>query len=293
MELKNKNAIVTGGSLGFGYEISKTFVQQGANVIICARDKVKLGVAVDQLKSFLPPHTDQKEFGIATDVSDEKQVKNLIDVSINKLTTIHILVNNAGIYGPKGSIDEINSEEWVRAITINLIAPFYVLHHILPHMKKNGYGKIVNVSGGGATLPLPMISAYAASKAGLVRLTETIAEELRSTGIDINSIAPGALNTRLLDEVLQAGPEKVGKLFYDRAVNQKKTGGAPLSKGAELAVFLASSRSDGISGKLISAIWDPWKELSHHKEDLHNSDIYTLRRILPKERGKDWENKYQ
>src|SRR6185436_20968340 len=111
------------------------------------------------------------------------------------------------------------------------------------------------LSGGGATNPLPRISAYAASKAAVVRFAETLAEELRDAHVDVNAIAPGPLNTRLLDEVLTAGPEKVGAGFYERSLKQKEQGGAPLERGAELAVFLGSAASDGITGKLLSALW--------------------------------------
>ena len=110
---------------------------------------------------------------------------------------------------------------------------------------------------------------------------------MREHRIDVNAVAPGALNTRLLDEVLEAGPDKVGNAFYERALKQKKEGGAPLDRGADLCVFLASAQSDGISGKLLSAVWDPWEELPHHVLDLAG-DVYTLRRILPKDRGFDW-----
>ncbi len=122
----------------------------------------------------------------------------------------------------------------------------------MPLFRGSGFGKIVNLSGGGATAPLPFFSAYAASKAALVRLTETFAEELKAARVDVNAIAPGALNTRLLDEVLAAGPEQVGADFYARSLKQQDEGGAPLDKGAELAVFLASAASDGITGKLLS-----------------------------------------
>lgn len=289
MKLKGRNAIITGASRGLGLEIAKAFLKEGANILICARDGGKLDETAVKLKSLLPKDAKQKIVSIKTDVSDEAEVKKLIDHAVREFSKIDILVNNAGVYGPKGLLEDVDSDDWVKAININLIGPFYILKYVLPHMKKNGYGKIINLSGGGATSPLPRISAYAASKAGLVRLTETIAEELRSTGIDINAIAPGALNTRLLDEVLEAGPEKVGKSFYERAVIQKKEGGSPLAKGTELTVYLASSESDGITGKLISAVWDPWPSLKKHKGDLIGSDIYTLRRILPGERGKNWE----
>jgi NAD(P)-dependent dehydrogenase (short-subunit alcohol dehydrogenase family) len=164
---------------------------------------------------------------------------------------------------------------------------------VLPHFKRHGYGKIVQLSGGGATNPLPRISAYAASKAAVVRFVETLAEEVRGEGIDVNAIAPGALNTRLLDEILQAGPEKVGVEFFDRSMRQKTQGGAPLEQGARLAVFLGAAASDGITGKLISAVWDPWEQLAQHRRDLEATDIYTLRRIVPRDRGRDWGDRTQ
>ena len=143
--------------------------------------------------------------------------------------------------------------------------------------------------GGGATAPLPNISAYATSKAAVVRLTETLAEEVKAVGIEINAVAPGALNTRMLDEILEAGPHRVGPTFYQKALKQQETGGAPPEKAAELCVYLASSQSDGITGKLLSALWDGWQHFEAHQQDIRNSDIYTLRRIIPKDRGMDWE----
>jgi 3-oxoacyl-[acyl-carrier protein] reductase len=156
---------------------------------------------------------------------------------------------------------------------------------VLPHLKAQRYGKIIQLSGGGATNPMPRISAYAVSKAAIVRFAETLAEEVRGTGIDINSIAPGALNTRMLDEVLEAGPDKVGKDFYERALKQRDNGGVPLQRGADLAIFLASRASDGITGKLISAVWDNWEHWPEHLDKLSGSDVYTLRRIVGRDRG--------
>jgi 3-oxoacyl-[acyl-carrier protein] reductase len=159
---------------------------------------------------------------------------------------------------------------------------------VIPHFRRQGYGKIINLSGGGATAPLPRISAYACSKAAVVRLTETLAEELRDARVDVNAIAPGPLNTRLLDEVLRAGPDRVGRDFYDRSVKQRDGGGVPLEKGAALAVFLASAAGDGITGRLLSAVWDDWARLPRRREALAASDVYTLRRIVPEDRGLTW-----
>jgi hypothetical protein len=92
----------------------------------------------------------------------------------------------------------------------------------------------------------------------------------------------------MLDEVIAAGPDRVGKAFHERALEQRSSGGTPLGKGAELAVFLAGADSDGITGKLLSAVWDSWAELPSHREELQ-SDVYTLRRIVPRDRGLGWD----
>lgn len=181
--------------------------------------------------------------------------------------------------------------EWVKAIEINVYGSILMCRELLPHFKAQEYGKVIQLSGGGATNPLPRISAYAVSKAAIVRFAETLAEEVRGTGIDVNAIAPGALNTRMLDEILQAGPERVGHAFYNRALQQKASGGAPLDMGADLALFLASSASDGITAKLISAVWDDWAHWPEHLDELSSSDAYTLRRIAGRDRGFTWGDK--
>jgi 3-oxoacyl-[acyl-carrier protein] reductase len=107
----------------------------------------------------------------------------------------------------------------------------------------------------------------------------------------VNAIAPGALNTRMLDEILAAGPEKVGAAFFQKSVEQKGSGGAGLAPGAALAVFLASDASDGITGKLISAVWDNWEAWPQHVAELSSSDLYTLRRITGRDRGAEWADK--
>ena len=284
--LKGRAAIITGANQGLGKAIARSFVQAGADVILCARDTTKLIEAVTELKDFYNPG--QRIESIQADVSKKEDVDRLISTALATFHQIHILVNNAGVYGPKGMIENVDWDEWVQAIEINLLGSILTAKALLPHFRSNRYGKLIQLSGGGATGPLPFISAYAASKAGIVRFMETLAEEVKADGIDVNSIAPGALNTRLLDEVLEAGPEKVGKSFYERALLQKSNGGTPLERASNLAVFLASASSDGITGKLISAVWDPWEHFTEHMEDLQKTDIYTLRRIVPKDRGQAW-----
>jgi len=286
--LENKIAIITGANQGLGFEIARKYIEAGASVMICARNGALLDQAKQQLQPLLRPG--QGILAQNADVSKIDDVESVAEATIGKFGRIDILVNNAGVYGPKGVIEDVDWQEWVHAIEINLYGSILMCRAVLPHFKAQGRGKVVQLSGGGATKPLPRISAYAVSKAAVIRFIETLAEEVRENHIDVNAIAPGALNTRMLDEVLDAGPQKVGKAFYEQSLKQKQDGGAPLDIGAELAVFLGSPLSDGITGKLINAVWDPWALFPEHFDELNKTDIYTLRRIVPKDRGKTWGN---
>ena len=284
--LSGKNAVITGANQGLGLAIAGEFLKAGASIIICARNAEKLRQASENL---LPLACEEQVIvALPVDVTSRESVRVFAENALANFPQIHILVNNAGIYGPMGFIEDVNWDEWVQTIETNLLGSVLMCSAFLPHFKNHNYGKIIQLSGGGATKPMPRISAYAASKAAVVRFAETLAEEVRGSGIDVNAIAPGALNTRMLDQVLSAGEEKVGSEYYERSLEQKASGGASFEKAAKLSVFLASSKSDGITGKLVSAVWDPWEELANHKADLNNSDVYTLRRIIPKERGMSW-----
>ncbi len=286
MKLANRHALVTGGSRGLGRKIVEAFVQEGASVLFCARSPEGLEELAATLQAGAPPG--QMVLAQCCDVSDPTDVAALFATAAREFGFLEVLVNNAGIYGPKGPSEEVGWDEWVRAIEINLHGTFLPMRAAIPVFKRAGYGKIINLSGGGATNPLPRLSAYAASKAAVVRLSETLAEELREHRVDVNAVAPGALNTRFLDEVIEAGPQVVGEQFYERALKQVASGGVSLEKGAALCVYLASAASDGITGKLISAPWDPWPTLHEHREVLTKTDIYGLRRIVPRDRGETW-----
>jgi NAD(P)-dependent dehydrogenase (short-subunit alcohol dehydrogenase family) len=284
--LDGRTALITGASRGLGLEIARSYLDAGAaGICICGRERITLEHAADELREIAGPG--RKVVTEVADVSNATDVDRLAQAAIDALGKVTILVSNAGIYGPKGMIEQTDWSEWIRSVEINLFGSVLPARALVPHFRENRYGKIVQLSGGGATNPLPGLSSYAASKAAVVRFAETLAGELRRDRIDVNAIAPGALNTRMLDEVIAAGPERVGKAFYEKALEQQRSGGTSLRRGAELSVFLGSAASDGITGKLLSAIWDPWVELPNHIEDL-DSDVYTLRRIVPGDRGLDW-----
>ena len=285
MKLAGLHALITGGSQGLGRVIAETFVCEGASVMLCARDAALLENARAELAALA--QSGQKVVARACDVSSEQQVNDLAAHAIAEFGAVHVLVNNAGVYGPLGPTESVPLDEWRRAIEINLLGVLLPCRAFIPHFKAAGRGKIIIISGGGATNPLPNISSYAASKAAVVRLMETLSEELKAHRIDVNAVAPGALKTRMMQEVLDAGPEKVGAAFYAKNVKWTEDGATPPALAANLCAYLASSESDGVTGRLISAQWDPWKTLHTHKDEF--GDIYTLRRIVPEDRGKKWE----
>jgi NAD(P)-dependent dehydrogenase (short-subunit alcohol dehydrogenase family) len=284
-DLAGRSALVTGASRGLGLEIARSLVRAGAGVCICGRTPADLERVREELVALAGD--ERHVLAVVADVSRPQSVQALVEQALARFPELTALVNNAGVYGPMGTIEEVDWDAWVQAVQVNLLGSVLTARALAAHFKGRGYGKIVQLAGGGATAPMPGISAYAASKAAVVRFAETLAGELRPHGVDVNAVAPGALNTRMLDEVLEAGPDRVGRAFHARALAQRDSGGAGLERGAELVCFLASGASDGITGKLISAIWDPWPELPEHQADL-DSDVYTLRRIVPADRGLGW-----
>jgi NAD(P)-dependent dehydrogenase (short-subunit alcohol dehydrogenase family) len=283
--LAGRGALITGASEGLGLAIARSYVRAGADVVVCARSEDRIREAGDELA--LGARDGQRVVATAADVSDPAAVARLVERAGVELSNLSVLVNNAGVQGPVGRLWEVNVDEWMQTLRTNLIGSALVARAMVPSFEHAGGGKIIQVSGGGATAPMHGLSAYAASKAGVVRLAETLALELAPLSVDVNALAPGALNTRMLEEVLEAGPQGVGEAYYQRALAQKADGGASPERAAELAVWLASSQSDGITGKLLSAVWDPWETLAEHREDL-DSDVYTLRRIVPADRGLQW-----
>jgi NAD(P)-dependent dehydrogenase (short-subunit alcohol dehydrogenase family) len=290
--LRGRIALVTGGSRGLGLEIARHYLAAGASVALCARttdptDAANMAETVAaELRSGLTER--QEVIGLTADVAQQADVARLHAEVLRHFGRIDVLVNNAAVQGPMGPVESVDWQAWVRTVEINLMGSVLMTRAVLPAMKMQGRGRIVQLSGGGATSPMPGISAYAVSKAAIVRFVETLARELEGTGVEINALAPGALNTRMLDEVLAAGPEKVGQAYFARATQQKNAGGADLQEAAALAVFLGSEASRGISGRLISAVWDNWRHLPEHAATLAASDVYTLRRITGKDRGLDW-----
>lgn len=277
MKLAGRHAIVTGAGRGIGAAIATLFAREGAVVVLAARSEAEITAVAEQIRS-----TGGQAVTAVADVSNPEDASRLAERAVSELGSVDVLVNCAGIYGPIGPTHEVDAGAWMRAVEVNLFGTFHCCRAVLPSMIARRHGKIVNMSGGGATAPLPRFSAYAVSKAAVVRLTETLAAEVAEYGIDVNAIAPGAVDTRLQDDVLAAG-DRAGDLYGRiRAMRESGAGGTPVGVPAELALFLASDDSNHLTGRLIAAPHDPWREWdSAAIETLDGTPWYTLRRVDP------------
>lgn len=273
--LDSKTIIITGGSVGIGFTIAKKCAGEGAEIIIVARNKNRLEKSMSQLKKI----SNKKHRFYPLDVSDPSAVYNFADWVRNKDLEISGLVNCAGVYGPIGKTTEVDMGDFTDTIKINLLGTFYMCKTIGPCLESAYRKKIVNFSGGGAASPFPNYTAYATSKAAIVRFTENISIELAGDNFDVNCIAPGFVVTRLHQDTIEAGPNKAGKTFYESTKKQIESGGIPPEKAADLTLFLLSQESDGITGKFISAPWDPWQNNTFQNRLRKEKDFSTLRRI--------------
>ena len=286
MKLSGRYAVITGANRGYGERIARAYLAEGASVLLCARDRKVLEKTRSELAAVAQPG--RKVVAQPVDVTREKDVDAMVRLALSEFPQVDILVNCAGVAGPRGPVGLDHWAEWKQAIDINLNGTVYACAAFLPHMKSRKYGKIINISGGGATKPLPHLSAYAASKAGAVRFTETLALEVKDDHIDVNAVAPGVLNTRIMDHFLEVEAETIGHSYIEEAARQRADSDPAFERATALCVYLASAESDGITGRLISAAWDPWKELHAHRDELAATDIYTIRRIVPEDRGMKW-----
>jgi 3-oxoacyl-[acyl-carrier protein] reductase len=269
--------ILTGATGGFGVALVQALAKDGARLLLVGRQRSELEAL-------------QSRIGGETEIclADLRTTTAAGDIVRGNWLAPDVLINNAAIQGPIGPTWETGAAEWQECLTVNLALPIELCRAVLPGMLARGRGKIINLSGGGATGPRPGFGAYAVAKTGLVRFSENLAAELAGKGIDVNCVAPGAMPTKMLAAVAQAGAERAGAKEMEAVAKAAAAGEETMRKAVALCLYLASAQSDGITGKLISALWDPWATLQDRRADIDNSDIYTLRRIVPADRGKDW-----
>ncbi len=264
------NLVVTGSSSGIGKFLADTLAAGGHQICRLARSP-------------------QTGFALKCDVSDWKQVAECAARVGEKWQHVDGIICCAAVQGAIGPAMEMDPAQWQKTLGINLDGTFFTLRAFYPLFSRAPRrAKVICFSGGGSTAPRPNFAAYGVSKTGVLRLVETLATEWQQQPVDINAIAPGAVATRMTEEVLAAGAGQAGQKEIEQAGKLSRDDAKTLERIKGLVEYLLSEKSDGISGKLISAPWDPWQDLLKYRDELAKSDIYNLRRVVPEDRGKKW-----
>jgi NAD(P)-dependent dehydrogenase (short-subunit alcohol dehydrogenase family) len=257
--------LVTGGSRGIGRAVAERLAAGGRRVIITGSSEATVEAALAALG-------DDHE-GHAFDVADESAWERLAPGLAKD--GLEGVVTAAGVLGPIGPLGEWPVEEFRRTLEVNVIGTLLALASTAPLLRES-QGAAVTFSGGGATGPLPRFDAYAASKAAVVRMSENLAA---AGDVRVNCVAPGFIATDIHEATLAAGPEAVGPEYFERTRRDLESGGADLDAVCDLVEFLLAPESRPISGKLIAAQWDPWREPEFQARLAGETDLATLRRI--------------
>lgn len=251
MQIDGLRVLVTAGAAGIGLEIARAFIREGAHVHVCDIDRA----ALDALGA-----SDPKITRSVCDVSDRAQVARLFDEALAALGGIDCLVNNAGIAGPTGRVEEINPEDWDRCLTVDLTSQFNCVRLAVPHLKKSSNASIMNLSSQAGKHGFPLRSPYAAAKWGVIGFTKSIAIELGEFGIRVNALLPGLVAGDRQRRVLEARAQQRGLSFSeieqlaleDISIKEYVTA----QQLADMVVFTASPRARTISGQALSVCGD-------------------------------------
>ena len=271
-ELEGKTALITGAGRGIGQAIALAYAREGARLSLGARSVSELEETADECRKL-----DAEVLITPTDVTDVSQVEGLIAATVERYSTIDILVNNAGIAGPVGVLQDNDLDAWINTVQINLIGVYLCCRAVVPVMKRQNAGRIVNLSGAGAANAWANMSAYCSSKAAVVRLTEVLALELADTKITVNALGPGSVHTRMWDGMTEDAAKAGADLIHEVGLRVTSGGGASIDRCADLAVWLVGSGADGLSGRIISAFNDDFESLTQRIPEIMASDLYTMR----------------
>jgi NAD(P)-dependent dehydrogenase (short-subunit alcohol dehydrogenase family) len=263
---------ITGASSGIGEALARALGGAGYRLFICARREEKLAEIARQVPTV---------HAIACDVTDEAQVTAFVSAIAAQAGGLDVLINCAGAFGEIGPLASTDSLLWWETMRLNLFGSYLMIKHCLPLLEQGRKARIINLAGGGAFSPFPNYSAYACSKAALVRLTECLAVELQPRNIRVNAIAPGIVATDIHRATLAAGEERAGRLQYRRTLSIMNDGGPSAEELIECVRAMLSPSFNLLTGKTISSNFDPWQTDSFlaHIDDIASSDLYTLRRL--------------
>jgi NAD(P)-dependent dehydrogenase (short-subunit alcohol dehydrogenase family) len=262
---KPRVVLITGAGRGIGKRLALGFAGQGDHLGLLARSKAELNVTLLEI---------QQRGGTGLIMPVDVRNAEALSHQVQLLGDLDILICAAGVQGCVGPFATSDAKQWAEVLETNLVGVANTIRAVLPQMIQRRRGKIIVLSGGGSNRARPNFSGYAASKAGLARLVETIAEEVADHNVQLNALAPGGTYTAMTDEILQAG-EAAGETEIQDAKQVRLTGGVPMEKQVDLALWLASDASNHITGRLLH-VNDDWKRLARERIDPH---LFTLRRV--------------
>ncbi len=240
-DLTGKVAIITGGYQGIGRGIAEGLAEAGAQVVICARSFDKCVEACGEIGK-----KGVKTLPVRCDITQRGEVENLVQKTVQEMGRISILVNNAGVGGSEKPILKMSDEDWDRPVSIDLKGAFLLARAVVPEMSKAGGGKIINVASITAMIAMPNMSAYCASKAGLVQLTKVMALEFLKYNIQVNALCPGYFLTPMNQKFFAS---KAGQEIIQKNIPMGRLGQVEELKGA--AIYLASSATDFMTGSCL------------------------------------------
>jgi 3-oxoacyl-[acyl-carrier protein] reductase len=280
---KNRLVMITGATRGLGLLVARKFWNAHHDLVILSRRESDLErVSADfHVKSI----AGQKIHPFLFDLKNISLIPDLMKEIRDSIGSPDIVINNAAVQGPIGPLQTNDWEEWRTCLDVCLLAPIKICQEVIPAMIMNNYGRIVNISGGGATGPRPNFSSYATAKCGLVRFSETLAQELSPHNITVNCVSPGAMNSELTKKILDAGVDSAGQKEYEVAKRLVEDNPHTEIKAADLVFLLTTEPFSGINGRILSAVWDPLDKIPRISAKLMGTDVYTLRRIVPKDRN--------
>lgn len=273
MKLEGQVAVITGAGRGIGRAIAVAYAREGARLLLAARSDHELAETEAEVAAL-----GRDVISVRTDVTSEMATQRMVRRAVERFGRIDILVNNAGASGPIGPLQENNIEDWIATVNVNLTGTFLVCRSVIPVMlEQGGGGRIINLSGAGVANAWSNMSAYCASKAAVVRLTEVLAQELEDKDVFVNALGPGSVHTSMWEKMTEQAADAGADFIHQLGQTVLSGGGASIDDCAELAVWLASGESGTLTGRIISAAADDFRNLASKVDDIMAGDAYTLR----------------